>query len=240
MMGLFDSLREAAGPGVAIELAADHVSAASLDTRGGTSAVTVHASEPLPPGALVPSLTAANVHNRQVVSNALERVLERTGNPRRVGLVIPDLVAKVSLVRFEHVPARTSDLDQLVRWQVRKTAPFPIEDAQVSYVPGIKAAMRFADASAYVAAGKDPAPALAPKALLPVGKLFDPVERAQLSGKVYFDRLPKDLRAKLGQGIDEGDDFAGFDFLKLLGVPVGHFSAADQGEFNHDLTFIEI
>jgi len=70
-------------------------------------------------------------------------------------------------------------------------------------VPGIKAAMRFADGSAYVAAGKDPAPALAPKALLPVGKLFDPAERAQLSGKVYFDRLPKDLRAKLGQGIDD-------------------------------------
>jgi type IV pilus assembly protein PilM len=140
MMGLFDSLREASGPSVAVELAADHVSAASLDMRGGTPAVTVHATEPLPPGALVPSLTAANVHNRQVVSSALERVLERTGNPRRVGLVIPDLVAKVSLVRFEHVPARTSDLDQLVRWQVRKTAPFPIEDAQVSYVPGIKAA----------------------------------------------------------------------------------------------------
>jgi type IV pilus assembly protein PilM len=140
MMGLFDSLREASGPGVAVELAADHVSAASLDTRGGAPVVTVHASEPLPPGVLVPSLTSANVQNRQVVLSALERVLERTGNPRRVGLVIPDLVAKVSLVRFEHVPARTSDLDQLVRWQVRKTAPFPIEEAQVTYVPGIKAA----------------------------------------------------------------------------------------------------
>ena len=140
MMGLFDSLREASGPGVAVELAADHVSAASLDTRGGAPVVNVHATEPLPQGALVPSLTAVNVHNRQVVASALERVLERTGNPRRVGLVIPDLVAKVSLVRFEHVPARTSDLDQLVRWQVRKTAPFGIEEAQVSYVPGIKAA----------------------------------------------------------------------------------------------------
>ena len=139
MMGLFDSLREASGPGVAVELAADHVSAASLETRGGSPIVTVHATEPLPPGALAPSLTAANVHNRQVVSSALERVLERTGNPRRIGLVIPDLVAKVSLVRFEHVPPRTADLDQLVRWQVRKTAPFPIEEAQVSYVPGLKA-----------------------------------------------------------------------------------------------------
>jgi type IV pilus assembly protein PilM len=140
MMGLLDSLREATSPGVAVELAANHVSAASLETRSGAPVITVHATEPLPAGALVPSLTSANVVNRQVVMNALERVLERTGNPRRVGLVIPDLVAKVSLVRFEHVPSRAADLDQLVRWQVRKTAPFPIEEAQVSYVRGVKAA----------------------------------------------------------------------------------------------------
>jgi type IV pilus assembly protein PilM len=139
-MSIFDSLREASGPGVAVELAADHVSAARLDVRSNAPVVTSHATEPLPAGALVPSLTAANVQNRQVVMSALERVLERTGNPRRVGLVVPDLVAKVSLVRFEHVPTRTADLDQVVRWQVRKTAPFPIDDAQVSYVRGLKAA----------------------------------------------------------------------------------------------------
>ena len=53
--------------------------------------------------------------------------------------MIPDPVAKVSLVRFEQVPARRQDLDQLVRWQVRKAAPFPIEEAQVSYTPGFAA-----------------------------------------------------------------------------------------------------
>ena len=42
-------------------------------------------------------------------------------------------------MRFEQVPPRAQDLDQLVRWQVRKTAPFAIEDAQVSYVPGLRA-----------------------------------------------------------------------------------------------------
>ena len=45
----------------------------------------------------------------------------------------------MSLVRFEQVPKRAQDLDQLVRWQVRKSAPFAIEDAQVSYVPGVRA-----------------------------------------------------------------------------------------------------
>jgi type IV pilus assembly protein PilM len=139
-MSVFDFLRNTAGPTVAVELAADHVSAASIETRAGARVISAHASEPLPPGALVPSLMAANLHQRQLVLNALERVLEHTGKPRRIGLVIPDLVAKVSLVRFEQVPARAADLDQLVRWQVRKTAPFPIEEAQVSYVPGVKAA----------------------------------------------------------------------------------------------------
>jgi Tfp pilus assembly PilM family ATPase len=43
----------------------------------------------------------------------------------------------VSLIRFEKVPASTSDLMELVRWQVRKSAPFPIEQSVVSYTPGI-------------------------------------------------------------------------------------------------------
>jgi hypothetical protein len=71
---------------------------------------------------------------------ALNRVLERVGRPRRIGLVVPDVAAKVSLVRFETVPGRASDLDQLIRWQVRKTAPFPIEEAQISYVRGLRTA----------------------------------------------------------------------------------------------------
>ena len=53
---------------------------------------------------------------------------------------MPDLVAKVSILKFEQVPPRVNDLEQLVRWQVRKTAPFPIDEAQISYVAGQRAA----------------------------------------------------------------------------------------------------
>ncbi len=134
------SLKDAPPPGAAVELAADHVSAASLELRGGRPVVSAHAVESLPQGALVPSITAHNIRDRAAVAGALSRVLERVGTPRRVGLVVPDPVAKVSLVRFEQVPARSQDLDQLIRWQVRKTAPFPIEEAQVSHVAGLRAA----------------------------------------------------------------------------------------------------
>jgi len=139
-MSFLPSLHETSGPSVAVELAADRVSAASLVWRGGEAVISAHASEPLPAGALAPSLNAPNIKDRVAVAGALDRVLGQVGRPRRIGLIIPDLVAKISLVRFEKVPARAHDLDQLVRWQVRKTAPFAIEDAQVSYVPGVRAA----------------------------------------------------------------------------------------------------
>jgi len=133
------SLRNAPPPAVAVEITAQRVSAASLELRAGRPVVTAHGVEPLPPGALVPSLTAANTHDRTAVLTALGRVLERVGRPRRIGLIVPDPIAKVSLVRFEKVPARAQDLDQLIRWQVRKAAPFAIEEGQVSYVRGILA-----------------------------------------------------------------------------------------------------
>ena len=137
-MNLFTPLREGTTPPVAVEIAAGRVAAASLERRGGQPVVSQHATELLPDGALVPSLTAANTHDRAAVMTALNRALERVGRPRRIGLVVPDAIAKVSLVRFEQVPIRSTDLDQLVRWQVRKSAPFPIEEAQVSYVPALR------------------------------------------------------------------------------------------------------
>ena len=139
-MSLFTSLRAAPAPGVAVEIAASRVSGATLDWRGGKPVVAAHAVEPLPEGALVPSLTAANTHDRAAVVTALNRVMERLGRPRRIGLIVPDVAAKVSILRFEKIPARAQDLDQLVRWQVRKAAPFPIEEGQVSFVNGQRAA----------------------------------------------------------------------------------------------------
>ena len=97
--------------------------------------------EPLPPDAVIPSLNAANIVDPKAVAMALRQVFERMGaRPKRVALAIPDSVAKVSLLRFEKVPTRASDLDELIRWQVRKAAPFRIEEAQLSYMPSLKAA----------------------------------------------------------------------------------------------------
>ena len=137
-MSILDSLRESSAPTVAVEIAAGRVSAASLEWRGSQAVIATHICEPLADGALVPSLTASNALDRAAVLTALKAVLDRMGRPRRIGLVIPDVVGRVSLVRFAQVPSKAQELDQLVRWQVRKSAPFAIEDAQITYVPGIR------------------------------------------------------------------------------------------------------
>src|SRR5215471_6032378 len=140
-MSSLTSLRESSTPSVAVEIAVGRVSAAQLEWRSHQPVIAAHASEIIPETAVVPSLTSLNITDRErgAVVAALTRVLEATGRSRRIGLVVPDVVAKVSLVKFEKVPGRAQDLDQLVRWQVRKTAPFPIEEAQVSYVPTLAA-----------------------------------------------------------------------------------------------------
>jgi type IV pilus assembly protein PilM len=121
----------------AIEIAPEAVSIAVLGGRGQNAVVQGYAVEPMPSGAVAPSLTGVNMPDRDVVVRALRAACDSVGvRPRRVALVVPDLVGKVSLVRFEQTPAKRDDLDQMIRWQMKKSTPFPVEDACVTYSPG--------------------------------------------------------------------------------------------------------
>lgn len=124
-------------PDAAVEIAPDRVSAAVLALRGASARVQAYTAEPLPAGTITASLGPRNIADPEAAAGALRAVLGRLGTRAvRVALVIPDLAGKVSVVRFERVPSRRDDLDQLVRWQIRKSLPFPIEDACVTYTPG--------------------------------------------------------------------------------------------------------
>jgi type IV pilus assembly protein PilM len=124
----------------AIEIAPEAVSIAVLGGRGQNAVVQGYAVEPMPSHAVVPSLTAVNLPDRGMVVRALRAACDSVGvRPRRVALVVPDLVGKVSLIRFEQTPSKRDDLDQLIRWQMKKSTPFPIEDACVTYSPGTDA-----------------------------------------------------------------------------------------------------
>ena len=125
-------------PTVGVEIAARRVTAVALGDRGGKAVVTAHATERLPDGLVVPALNQPNFTDRAAVIAAVGRVLGQLGvRASRVGLVVPDGAAKVSLIKFDKVPPRAEDLEQLIRWQVKKSVPFPIEQAQVTWTRGV-------------------------------------------------------------------------------------------------------
>jgi type IV pilus assembly protein PilM len=122
-----------ASPDVAVTIDRDHVGAVRLGGRGDRTAVVAHAIEALPPGAVVPGLAALNMPDVAAVGSVVARVLQQLGGrSRRVALVVPDAAVKVSLLKLATVPARAGDLQEIVRWQVRKSAPFPVEQAVLS------------------------------------------------------------------------------------------------------------
>jgi Tfp pilus assembly PilM family ATPase len=121
----------ASPPSVAIEIAARRLTVVEI----GGSTITAYASEVLPPEAVVPALAGVNIPKTDVVADALRVALDRAGlrAPRRAALLVPDTIARVSLVRFEQLPSRGTELDKLLRWQLKKSTPFPIDDAQISH-----------------------------------------------------------------------------------------------------------
>lgn len=139
---MLSDLFQTPAPDVAVEIDHDHVAAARVGWRSNQAVITAHASEPLDAGVVTPGLAALNMPDVPAVAQAISRVLTKLGGskPGRVSLVVPDTVAKVSLLRLEKVPAKAADLQEIVRWQIRKSAPFPIDQAVLSLSPGARSA----------------------------------------------------------------------------------------------------
>lgn len=134
-MSLLARLFTAPRPTVAVGIGARAVAAVRAGT-GTPPAIEAHAIEALPAGAVTPALAAPNLAEPAVVADALRRVLAQVGGARHVALVVPDSIAKVSLVRFDQVPARPSEFEAMLRWHVRKSLPFKSDDAQLAWSPG--------------------------------------------------------------------------------------------------------
>ncbi|NQW05182.1 MAG: pilus assembly protein PilM [Acidobacteria bacterium] len=126
----------AQAPTAAIEIADGRVTVAEVGLGRDGVEVTAFASEALPDGVITPTLGGSSIADTTAVAAAVRHAWLKAGvrPPKRAALVIPDATARVTLLTFEELPVKAADVDQLIRWQVRKATPFPLEEAQVTYV----------------------------------------------------------------------------------------------------------
>jgi type IV pilus assembly protein PilM len=92
---------------------------------------------PLPPGALALSPLADNVIDPGVFADAVNSLAGRqSGRKRRdVTLILPDFSTRIGVLDFDSFPAKAEEQVALIRFRLKRSVPFDVESAAVSYYP---------------------------------------------------------------------------------------------------------
>jgi type IV pilus assembly protein PilM len=118
-------------PPTAVELAPEGALAAGLPAPGAAPTVAFAA---LPSGALVPGIAEANLRAPEAVTAALRSALDQVSpSLHSVTLVLPDLTARVFVLDFDTLPAKSAEVLSVLRFRLRKVVPFDVEQAALSY-----------------------------------------------------------------------------------------------------------
>jgi len=88
---------------------------------------------PLPEGLVSPSLIRPNIADLPDFVAALKSAFAKAEiKTARVSLALPDASAKVSLHPLDTLPGNENEKQQLLRWKLKKTVPFNIDEAHVA------------------------------------------------------------------------------------------------------------
>jgi type IV pilus assembly protein PilM len=119
-------------PKVACEIAPDRVIAGRAADSG--QVLELCSTSELAPGCVVPDLTENNLRQQSSVVNALREALGNVGaRGRDVVAVLPDAAVRVVLLDFETLPDNRHEAESVVRFRLRKSLPFDVDKAMVSY-----------------------------------------------------------------------------------------------------------
>src|SRR5579863_2081712 len=121
-----------AKPKLACEIAADRVLAGRVVDDG--SGLEACAARELAPGSVVPDLVESNLRQRTAVRDGIESALGGVaGRTHDVIAIVPDATVRVMLVEFDTLPSDHEEALGVVRFRLKKSLPFDVDKAKVSY-----------------------------------------------------------------------------------------------------------
>jgi len=119
-------------PKLACEIASDRILAGRVTDHGST--LEVCAAYELAPGSVVPDLVENNLRQRDRVRVGIEEALGSVaGRTHDVIAIVPDAAVRVVLVEFDTLPSDSEEALGVVRFRLKKSLPFDVEKAKVSY-----------------------------------------------------------------------------------------------------------
>jgi type IV pilus assembly protein PilM len=125
----------APSPPVALELDAREIVLVRLKRRGrGKPVLEAYKSREIPEGACDGSILHPRMGVGPELAARVRELFEMTGTkPGKVSLILPDSLAKISLLNLPDRLGSRKQLDEVVRFKLRRSVPFRLEEAMVSY-----------------------------------------------------------------------------------------------------------
>lgn len=127
-------------PPVALEIGHSEIVLVRLKKRGrGKPELVAHRSVPMPEDARATSIFRPTLGSTAEIVQSVRRLLDDTGTkPGRLSIVLPDNLAKVSILHLPEAPGSRKQLDEIVRFKLRRAIPFRLEEARITYqaIPG--------------------------------------------------------------------------------------------------------
>ena len=121
-----------AKPKLACEIAADRVLVGRLGEDGRS--LEACGAQELAPGTVVPDLVEGNLRQRGAVRAAVEQALGSVaGRSHDVIAIVPDAAVRVVLLEFDTLPNDSEEAASVVRFRMKKSLPFDVDKARVSY-----------------------------------------------------------------------------------------------------------
>jgi type IV pilus assembly protein PilM len=120
-------------PEFAFEIAADGIAV----SRTRPPATTQHAA--LAAGVIEPSPVKENVLDPAAFSAAIRNLLPPGGGSRRkrAALILPDNAVRIAVLDFDTLPEKEEERRSLINFRLRKSVPFDIDEAALSYFPQV-------------------------------------------------------------------------------------------------------
>jgi type IV pilus assembly protein PilM len=121
-------------PPVAVEINHREMVLVRLKRSRGKSFLEAHQARALPEAVVGTSIVRPNLGSPETVVKKVQDLFAASGTrPGKVSLVLPDNLAKVSLMTLPERPGSRKQLSELIRFRLRRAVPFRLDDAVVSY-----------------------------------------------------------------------------------------------------------
>src|SRR3954452_22427574 len=131
MLDKFKSLLQDPPPSMAFEISEAGIAAARIGARAEME------WRPFKPGTLAVSPLKENILDSDEFTMAIRELAGRATARKRkdVALILPDLSTRVSVLDFDSFPSDPKEQAALVRFRLKRSVPYDVESAVLSYSP---------------------------------------------------------------------------------------------------------